>query len=71
MEIKIVKRVFYLPTWYTPSITETARLFAYVLKENSESEARIARFLDCSAYCNEEDCFFAGMSRMWFKNKLW
>ena len=60
MEVQIVKRVFSLPKWYIPSITETVRLFDYVLNRDSESDARIARFLDCSAFCNEDDCFFCG-----------
>lgn len=60
MELQIVKRVFDLPKWYLPSPKETTRLFEYVLNEDTEGDARLARLLDCSAFCSEHDCFFCG-----------
>ena len=59
-DIAIVRKVFQLPSWYIPSNSEVTRLASYLKSENSEDEARWARFLDCSAFCNEEDCFFCG-----------
>ena len=55
-----VKKVFKLPIWYIPSDTEIARLMSYIRSENSEDEARLARILDCSACCDEDDCYFCG-----------
>ena len=58
IEQRIVMRVFSLPIWYIPSTSEINRLFSYILSEDSESEARLVRFLDCSAFCEGTDCFF-------------
>ena len=63
IEQRIVMRVFSLPIWYMPSTSEINRLFSYILNEDSESEARLARFLDCSAFCEGTDCFFCGLIR--------
>lgn len=55
-----IVRVFQLPDWYIPSMSEITRLSTYVEMESSDCEARWARYLDCAAFCNEEDCFFCG-----------
>ena len=57
-DISVVKKVFHLPVWYLPSVSEIARLIIYVKNENSFDEARWARSLDYSAFCNEEHCCF-------------
>ena len=63
IERRIVMRVFSLPIWYMPSTSEINRLFSYILREDSESEARLARFLDCSAFFEGNDCFFRNLTR--------
>lgn len=51
-------RVFKLPDWYIPSVNEILRLARYIDTERSDNESRWARYLDCSAFCDENDCFF-------------
>ena len=63
IERRIVMRMFSLPIWYMPSTSETNRLFSYILREDSESEAKLARFLDCTAFCGGNDCFFCNQTR--------
>lgn len=52
-------RVFKLPDWYIPSVNEILRLARYIDTERSDNESRWARYLDCSAFCDENDCFFS------------
>ena len=63
IEGRIVMRLFSVPIWYMKSISETNRLFSYILSEDAEREARLARFLDCSAFCEGNDCFFCNLTR--------
>ena len=53
-----ILKAFNIPDWYFPSKTEIARLQEYLNNTESIEEARWARFLDCSAICDEDDCFF-------------
>ena len=60
MAEKIVKRVFNIPDWYKFSEFELEKLFNYTKEASSAEEARWFRFLDCTAFCYEDKCFFCG-----------
>ena len=53
-----VKKIFEIPVWYLPSETEINRLSKYVRDEGSVRRAKLARILDCSAFCPGTDCYF-------------
>ena len=53
-----VRKVFIIPDWYEISKFEMDKLYAYLLEASSAEEANWFRFLDCSAFCREELCFF-------------
>ena len=50
--------VFQIPSWYIPSRSEIVLLRLCIENESTEDEAKWARFLDCSAFCNEDERFF-------------
>ena len=54
----IVKEVFGIPEWYLLTEKEEDKLFKYIIKTRNEDEARLFRAMDCSAYCDEQFCFF-------------
>ena len=53
-----VKKIFEIPVWYLPSETGINRLSKYVRDEGSVRRAKLARILDCSAFCPGTDCYF-------------
>ena len=58
--MKIVKRVFSIPEWYEMSDFEMKKLISIIKEASTFQEAQWYRFLDCSAFCVEEKCFFCG-----------
>lgn len=59
-KVKRVKAVFQIPDWYEMSDFELKKLLSYVKEASSVQEARWYRFLDCTAFCYEDKCFFCG-----------
>ena len=55
-----VRRVFGIPEWYIFGEAELRRLSGYVLSSRSLREVLMARYLDCEAFCEGENCFFCG-----------
>ena len=55
---KSVRKIFNIPDWYIMSDTEVKRLFRYILESTCPQEARLFRFLDCSAFCTVDTCYF-------------
>ena len=56
--IKVVRKVFEIPEWYDISDVELRK---DLIKETScAQETRLFRMLDCSAFCDEENCYFCG-----------
>lgn len=53
-----VKLIFGTPESYAMSKFEEDKLFSYLLEATSPQEAHWLRFLDCTAFCREELCFF-------------
>ena len=60
--IKIVKQVFEIPEWYEISDVETSKLVNLIKEASCKQEARLIWMLECSAYCEEEKCYFVGTS---------
>ena len=54
----LIQRIFEIPSWYIPSESELNRLYRYVRDEGSVRRAKVARTLDCSAFCEGIDCYF-------------
>ena len=54
----IVKEVFGIPEWYLLSEKEENKLFKYIINTRNEDEARLFRAMDCSAFCEEQFCYF-------------
>lgn len=54
----IIRRIFDIPSWYLPTESEINRLYDYVRTEGNINRAKVARVLDCSAFCQGKDCFF-------------
>lgn len=54
----IVKEVFGIPEWYLLSEREENKLFKYIITTRNEDQARLFRAMDCSAFCDEQFCFF-------------
>ena len=57
---RIVRIVFGIPESYEMSEFERKKLYNYVQEARSAQEARLFRILDCSAFCNEDKCYFCG-----------
>ena len=58
--IKAVKKVFEIPEWYEIKDVELRKLLDLIKEASCEQEARLFRMLDCSAFCDEENCYFCG-----------
>ena len=58
--IKAVKKVFEIPEWYEIKDVELRKLLDLTKEGSCEQEARLFRMLDCSAFCDEENCYFCG-----------
>ena len=56
--IKVVKKVFEIPEWYEIKDVELRKLLDLIKEASCEQEARLFRMLDCSAFCDEENCYF-------------
>ena len=61
----IVRTIFGIPRWYKMSRKEETKLFGYLLDSANVFEALMCRILDCSAFCDEDSCFFCGESSQW------
>ena len=59
-KIKMVKSVFQIPAWYEMSEFELNKLYSYIKEATCAQEAQWYRFLDCTAFCVEDKCFFCG-----------
>ena len=57
----LVKEVFHIPDWYLLTEKEEDKLFRYIFEARDENEARLARFMDCTAICDEQYCFFCSL----------
>ena len=55
-----VRKLFGIPDWYIFSELELRRLSNYVSSSRSLREVIMARYLDCEAFCEGENCFFCG-----------
>lgn len=65
-----VKAVFGIPDWYVLTGTEEEKLFKYICETRDYHEARLHRFLDCSAFCDDQFCFFCAAYEMHEIRKL-
>lgn len=57
---RTVRVVYDIPDWYILSKEEESKLIGYLTEATCFQEARFFRFLDCSAFCVESQCFFCG-----------
>lgn len=55
---EFVKAIFAIPDWYLLSEKEENKLMNYIRDARNAQEARLHRFIDCSAFCDEQFCFF-------------
>ena len=53
-----VKLFFGIPEWYILSDRAEAKLQKYLCEAPTHKDARMYRFLDCSAFCDEQFCYF-------------
>ena len=59
----IVKEVFRIPEWYLMTEKEENKLFKYIMDtQGNENQARLFRAMDCSAFCDEQYCYFCAAS---------
>lgn len=56
----LVKTFFSIPHWYVLSEYEEDKLFDIIVRDRPTTfeEAHYIRFLNCSAFCREEFCYF-------------
>ena len=54
----IMRAIFGIPKGYILSKKEGTKLFRYSIEAEKVHEALMCRILDCSAFCDEEKCYF-------------
>ena len=57
--------IFRIPDYYVIHETEFKRPVDIAFQAETQSDGRWYRFLDCSAFCREIDCYFCSNYDKW------